>query len=178
MKTSASLHKKSLPRKPLRKMAIAVGLTCICSLATTALYAQTQTGSVLLVDKAPQIVVISGTRYEQFIENLPLSIEVIEQKELERLGIVDIRDLAKNLSNIEVKRAPARFTVTGVGNATGRDGNAGFSIRGQDGNRVLMLIDGMRLPRSYINGSNAFGRDSIAMNLVRQVEITGIIGRL
>ncbi len=171
MKTSASLHKKSLTRKPLRKMAIAVGLTCICSLATTALYAQTQTSSVLLVDKAPQIVVISGTRYEQFVENLPLSIDVIEQKELERLGIVDIRDLAKNLSNIEVKRAPARFTVTGVGNATGRDGNAGFSIRGQDGNRVLMLIDGMRLPRSYINGSNAFGRDSIAMNLVRQVEI-------
>jgi hemoglobin/transferrin/lactoferrin receptor protein len=34
-----------------------------------------------------------------------------------------------------------------------------------------MLIDGVRLPRSYVNGSNAFGRDSIAMNLVRQVEI-------
>ncbi len=171
MKTFACPHKKILACRPLRKTAIALGLASLYSLAITPAYAQTQTSSVLLVDKAPQIVVISGTRYEQFIENLPLSIDVIEQKELERLGILDIRDLAKNLSNIEVKRAPARFTVTGVGNATGRDGNAGFSIRGQDGNRVLMLVDGMRLPRSYINGSNAFGRDSIAMNLIRQVEI-------
>ncbi|MFC0350120.1 TonB-dependent hemoglobin/transferrin/lactoferrin family receptor [Undibacterium danionis] len=121
--------------------------------------------------KPAQIVVISGTRYEQFVENLPMAIDVIDQKEIERLGISDIRDLAKNLANVEVKRAPARFTVTGVGNSTGRDGNAGFAIRGQDGNRVLMLIDGMRLPRSYINGSNAFGRDSIAMNLIRQAEI-------
>lgn len=121
--------------------------------------------------KPPQVVVVSGNRYEQFVENIPLSMDVIEQKELERLNILDIRGLVKNLPNVEMKRSPARFTVTGVGNSTGRDGNAGFSIRGQDGNRVLMLIDGVRLPRSYINGSNAFGRDSVSMNLIRQVEV-------
>lgn len=121
--------------------------------------------------KLPQIVVVSGNRYEQLIENIPLSIDVAEQKELERLNILTIRGLVKNLPNVEMKRSPARFTVTGVGNSTGRDGNAGFSIRGQDGNRVLMLIDGVRLPRSYINGSNAFGRDSVSMNLIRQVEV-------
>lgn len=160
-----------------RRMAQIIAFTCSCLAANAALYAQTVDGKSVLGDsheastKRYHTVVISGTRYEQFVENLPMAIDVIDQKEIERLGITDIRDLAKNLVNVEVKRAPARFTVTGVGNATGRDGNAGFTMRGQDGNRVLMLIDGVRLPRSYINGSNAFGRDAIAMNLIRQVEI-------
>lgn len=118
-----------------------------------------------------QIVVISGARYEQFVEDLPLSMDIIGWQEMENGHVADIHDLVRNLPNISVKRAPARFTVTGVGNATGRDDNAGFNIRGQDGNRVLMLVDGVRLPRSYINGSNAFGRDSLSLDLIRQVEI-------
>ncbi|MBV5333834.1 TonB-dependent receptor plug domain-containing protein, partial [bacterium] len=65
----------------------------------------------------------------------------------------------------------ARFSVTGRGNATGADGNAGFTIRGQGGNRVIMLVDGVRLPRSYLNGSNAFGRDTVSLALLKQVEI-------
>lgn len=176
-----SLSLKTTPATiPLKQMTLAVGLACCCAMIPCVSNAQGQaqaTVADLANSTAPsptrpaQVVVISGTRYEQFVENLPMAIDVIDQKEIERLGITDIRDLAKNLTNIDVKRAPARFTVTGVGNSTGRDGNAGFTIRGQDGNRVLMLIDGMRLPRSYINGSNAFGRDSIAMNLIRQVEI-------
>ncbi|WP_395005728.1 TonB-dependent hemoglobin/transferrin/lactoferrin family receptor [Undibacterium sp.] len=166
--------------EPLKRMTLAVSLACCCVTLPCIAQAQAQMQTALgeLANSAnpsrtnpAQIVVISGTRYEQFVENLPMSIDVIDQKEIERLGISDIRDLAKNLVNVEVKRAPARFTVTGAGNSTGRDGNAGFTIRGQDGNRVLMLIDGVRLPRSYVNGSNAFGRDSIAMNLIRQVEV-------
>ena len=159
-----------------RILSTSVKLACLCMSLPLLAHAQSTTN----IDdsnqldsnaKPPQIVVVSGNRYEQFIENIPLSIDVIEQKELERLNILDIRGLVKNLPNVEMKRSPARFTVTGVGNSTGRDGNAGFSIRGQDGNRVLMLIDGVRLPRSYINGSNAFGRDSVSMNLIRQVEV-------
>ena len=130
-----------------------------------------QKAPMLLAALPTQIVVISGARYEQFIEDLPVSMDVISRDQLDSGNIADIHDLAKNLPNISVKRAPARFTVTGVGNATGRDDNAGFSIRGQDGNRVLMLIDGVRLPRSYLNGSNAFGRDSLSLDLIRQVEI-------
>jgi hemoglobin/transferrin/lactoferrin receptor protein len=85
--------------------------------------------------------------------------------------VQDIRDLAKDLPNVSVKRAPARFGITGRGNPTGADANAGFSIRGLGGNRVLMLVDGVRLPRSYINGSTAFGRDSVDLGLVERVEI-------
>lgn len=151
---------------PLCKMALLVSLACSNVVSV-------QAQSLLPASSAAhsQVVVISGSRYEQLMDELPLSMDVISAKELESGMVADIRDLSKNLANISVKRAPARFTVTGVGNPTGRDSNAGFNIRGQEGNRVLMLIDGVRLPRSYINGSNAFGRDSLSLDLLKRIEI-------
>lgn len=116
-------------------------------------------------------VVISGSRSEQYIDDLPFSMDVIGVKEIEAGQIGDIRDTAKNLPNVSVKHAPARFSVTGRGNPVGADSNAGFNIRGQSGNRVVMLVDGVRLPRSYINGSNAFGRDSVSVGLLKRIEL-------
>lgn len=116
-------------------------------------------------------VVISGSRNEQYADDLPLSMNTIGVKDIEEGQIGDIRDVAKNLPNVSVKRAPARFSVTGRGNPVGADSNAGFSIRGQGGNRVVMLVDGVRLPRSYINGSNAFGRDSVSVGLLKRIEL-------
>lgn len=120
---------------------------------------------------SPQQVVVSASRYAQPISDLPLSVDVIGSWRLEEGQIQDIRDVAKTLPNMSVKRAPARFSVTGRGNPVGADGNAGFSIRGQGGNRVIMLADGVRLPRSYIVGSNAFGRDTVALGLLKRIEI-------
>ncbi len=116
-------------------------------------------------------VVVSASRAEQYTDDLPLSMDVVNTNALEEGQLNDIRDIAKALPNVSVKRAPARFGVTGRGNAVGADANAGFTIRGQGGNRVVMLVDGVRLPRSYINGSNAFGRDSVSVGLLKRVEI-------
>ncbi len=116
-------------------------------------------------------VLVSGTRTTRFSDDMPLSTDVIDQTSMEAAQAGDIHDLAKTLPNVSIKRAPARYGVTGKGNAVGADGNAGFSIRGQSGNRVLMLVDGVRQPRSYANGSTAFGRDSVDLGLVKQVEI-------
>lgn len=130
--------------------------------SSTALAAQTVT---------LQTVVVSGSRSEQAKGELPVTMEVLTSADLEESQIGDIRDLARHLPNVSVKHAPTRFTVTGAGNSTGRDGNASFNMRGQDGNRVLMLVDGVRLPRSYINGNNAFGRDSLSLDLLKRVEL-------
>ena len=116
-------------------------------------------------------VVVSASRQEQGTDDLPLSIDVLNATQLETRQINDIRDVAKDLPNVSVKRSPARFGVTGKGNPVGADGNAGFSIRGQGGNRVIMLVDGVRLPRSYINGSNAFSRDTVAVGLLKRIEV-------
>jgi len=115
-------------------------------------------------------VVISGSRNERFIDDLALSMDVFGAREMEEAQMGDIRDVAQGMPNVSVKHAPARFSVTGRGNPVGADGNAGFSIRGQGGNRVTMLVDGIRLPRSYLNGSNAFGRDAVSLGLLKRIE--------
>lgn len=116
-------------------------------------------------------VVISGSRAEQALDELPFSAVAITATDIEKEQMNDIRGVAKNLPNVAVKRAPARFSITGKPNPVGADGNAGFSIRGQSGNRVILLVDGIRLPRSYINGSNAFGRDFVSMGLLKRIEV-------
>ena len=116
-------------------------------------------------------VVVSGARSEQLRDDLPMSIDVLTDSDLLDKQVGNIKDLVKDYPNVSVKRAPARFTVTGAGNSTGREANAGFNIRGIGGNRVLMLIDGTRVPSSYVNGNNAFGRDALSLDLVKRVEL-------
>ena len=142
---------------------VAAAVTLVC-LSLGQVYAQG------LSTKLSQIVV-SGSRNEQQRDDLPMSIDVLNDGDIENKQIGDIKDLVKDLPNVSVKHAPARFTVTGASNPTGRDGNAGFSIRGLGGNRVLMLVDGTRAPRSYVNGNNAFGRDALSLDLIKRVEL-------
>lgn len=114
-------------------------------------------------------VVVSGSRSEQKKDDLAASVEVIDRETIESQQINDIRDAVRDLPNVSVKRAPARFGLA-AGN-TGRDGNAGFNIRGLDGNRVLLLTDGIRTPRSYVFSANAFGRNYFDIGLVERIEI-------
>ena len=114
-------------------------------------------------------IVVSGSRIEQSADELPQAIEVINAKDIEEGQLRDIRDIGKSLPNVSVRRSPARFTL--AGNPTGREGNAGFNIRGLEGNRVLLLVDGIRIPRSYSFGASSFGRDSLSIDLVKRVEI-------
>jgi hemoglobin/transferrin/lactoferrin receptor protein len=113
-------------------------------------------------------IVVSGSRSEQNKDDLAASVEVIDRETIESQQINDIRDAVRDLPNVSVKRAPARFGLA-AGN-TGRDGNAGFNIRGLDGNRVLLLTDGIRTPRSYVFSANAFGRDYFDIGLVERIE--------
>lgn len=114
-------------------------------------------------------VVVSGSRSEQDPDELPMTIDVINAEALEEGQVRDIRDVARDLPNVSVRRAPARFSL--AGNAAGRDQNAGFNIRGLEGNRVLMLVDGIRLPRSYAFSANAFGRDYLDIGLLQRIEV-------
>lgn len=116
-------------------------------------------------------VVISASRYEQSPDDLAFTMDVVGVKELEEKQIGDIKDLVADMPNVSVKHAPARFRIAGQPSSTGRDGNSGFNIRGLGGNRILMLADGIRLPRSYANGNTSFGRDTLSLDLLKRVEI-------
>ncbi|WP_296925991.1 TonB-dependent receptor plug domain-containing protein [Polaromonas sp.] len=114
-------------------------------------------------------VVISGSRHEQSPDAIAQTIDVINAADIEQGQIRDIRDAVRNIPNVSVRRAPARFGL--AQGDTGREGNAGFNIRGLDGNRVLMMVDGIRIPRSYAFSPNSFGRDSVSIDLVKRIEI-------
>lgn len=118
------------------------------------------------------LVVVTGARSEREPSDVPATIDLLQGKDLDPAAVQDIRDLVQALPNVTVKRAPMRFG--GVVGSTGRDGNAGFNIRGLEGNRVLLTVDGIRVPRelsSGVFGSAAFGRDYFDLGLVSRVEI-------
>lgn len=146
---------------PLHALAAGAALVCLASGQADA---QSASGTL-------KEVVVSGTRYETLRDDLPLSMDVVTATDMEQKQIGDIKDLVDDLPNVSVKHAPARFSVAGRPNTTGRDGNTGFNIRGLGGNRVLMLVDGIRLPRSYINGNSAFGRDTVSLDLLKRIEL-------
>ncbi|MPM45648.1 Heme/hemopexin utilization protein C [bioreactor metagenome] len=121
--------------------------------------------------QTPQLkeVVISASRDEQDPDALPMTVDVINARQMEAGQITNIRELAADIPNVTVPRSPARFTL--ASGSAGRDQNSGFNIRGLEGNRVLMLVDGVRLPRSYAFSANAFGRDYLDLGLIERVEI-------
>ncbi|MBY0409469.1 MAG: TonB-dependent hemoglobin/transferrin/lactoferrin family receptor, partial [Burkholderiaceae bacterium] len=134
---------------------------------------QTKVGAPLahLAASGPALkaIVVSATRSQQDPDELPVSIDVIDATALEERQVRDIRDVASQLPNVSVTRAPARFSL--ASGSTGRDQNAGFNIRGLDGNRVLMLVDGIRLSRSYAFSANSFGRDYLDIGLLQRIEV-------
>jgi hemoglobin/transferrin/lactoferrin receptor protein len=119
-----------------------------------------------------ETVVVTGARSERTLESTPAAVDVLQGEDLDPARVQDIRDLVRDLPNVSVRRAPQRFGPA-IG-STGRDGNAGFNIRGLEGNRVLLTVDGVRIPRSLsggLFGNAAFGRDYYDMGLVSKVEI-------
>lgn len=151
MASATALHARAslAPRSNLRPLALACALAC----AAISAQAQQQSSESVQVaaaraDRSTPVlrdVVISASRDEQDADSLPMTVDVIDAKQMEEEQIGDIRELAAKLPNVTVPRSPARFTL--AGSPTGRDQNSGFNIRGMEGNRVLMLVDGVRLPR-------------------------------
>lgn len=150
---------------PLRSLAVLTALSC---LGLGAVQAQ---GAAPEPTAALGEVFVSGSRYEQLSDDLPLSIDVISTEVLSNNQTRDLREAVQNLPNISVKRSPARFSIGGTTASAGRDGNIGLNIRGLGGNRVLMLSDGIRMPRSYAFRTTTFDREYLSLELLKRVEL-------
>ena len=115
-------------------------------------------------------VTVTATRSEKALSKAPASVTVISAQEIEDGLIKDIKDLVREEPGVSVRNAPARFTA--AGSSTGRDGNAGFNIRGLEGNRVLIVVDGVRVPDSFAFGAQSVGRgDQVDLDTLKSVEI-------
>ena len=149
------------------KLALALGLAW--GLAPTLASAQTAPDTEGGVTQLNEITV-SATRTERRVDKVPNTVTVTTAASIEQMGARDIKDVFRDELDVTVRTAPPRFTVAGT--ATGRAGNEGINIRGLEGNQVLMLVDGIRVPNSFAFGSFATGRgDFLDVDGIKTVEV-------
>ncbi|XLM20373.1 TonB-dependent receptor plug domain-containing protein, partial [Chromobacterium piscinae] len=110
-----------------------------------------------------ETVQVTAHRTEKPLAETAPNASVISRHKLDDRLIRDISDAAKYEPGVEVASDP------------NRRGNAGWTIRGIDGNRILMLIDGERLPEAYAGGGNGngaiSGRDFVELETLRAIDI-------
>jgi len=115
-------------------------------------------------------VSVLGSRTETPASEVPATVSVIAAEDLEDRLAADIGDVVKFEPGVSVRSSPTRFGAA-LG-TTGRDGNAGFNIRGLEGNRVLIQVDGVRMPDGFTFGAQSVGRgDYQDLDLMKSVEI-------
>ncbi|ROT94298.1 TonB-dependent hemoglobin/transferrin/lactoferrin family receptor [Altererythrobacter sp. FM1] len=115
-------------------------------------------------------IVVTATRTPVEIENLPLTVSVTTDEQMADEMVTDIKDLVRFEPGVSVQRQPARFGA--AFGSTGRAGNDGFNIRGIGGNRVLIQVDGVRVPDGFSFGAQSVGRgDYVDLGLIKSVEI-------
>jgi hemoglobin/transferrin/lactoferrin receptor protein len=95
---------------------------------------------------------VTATRQARPADEVAATVSVITDAQIEEELATDIKDLVRFEPGVSVRNAPARFTAAGAN--TGRDGNSGFNIRGLDGNRVLILVDGVGCPTPSPSGDS------------------------
>ena len=110
-----------------------------------------------------ETVQVTAHRSSKSLAETAPNASVISRHKLDEQLVRDIADAVKYEPGVEVATDPARR------------GNAGYTIRGIDGNRILMLIDGIRLPESYAGGGNnsgaISGRDYVELETLRAIDI-------
>ncbi|NVZ82664.1 TonB-dependent hemoglobin/transferrin/lactoferrin family receptor [Pseudomonas yamanorum] len=107
-----------------------------------------------------QQMTISATRQEQAVDSVPSTVTVHDREELDRQNVNTIRELVRYEPGVS------------VGGAGTRSGNAGYNIRGIDGDRILTQVDGVEVPDNFFNGPYAkTRRNYVDPEIVKRVEI-------
>ncbi|MEH0165220.1 TonB-dependent hemoglobin/transferrin/lactoferrin family receptor [Roseateles microcysteis] len=143
------------------------------ALALVALFgsAQSQTAPAPATDPTRLgELTVSATRTERSTDAVPSTVTVYDKKRLQQREARDLKDLLENEVDIAVRAVAPRFTAAGA--STGRGGNEGINIRGLEGNQVLMMIDGIRMPQSFSFGAFASGRaDYMDTDMLASAEV-------
>ena len=149
---------------------LAAGTALGIALAATAAPAMAQDNDGEYWVARKNQIVVTATRTEVKAEDVPLTVSLITEEQIANELATDVRDLIRFEPGVSVQRQPARFGAA-LG-ATGRAGNDSFNIRGIGGNRVLIQVDGVRVPDGFAFGAQASGRgDYVDLGLVKSVEI-------
>lgn len=103
---------------------------------------------------------VTATRGEREIDSIAGTVTVIDAARIESELASDIKDLIRYEPGISVSNAATRF------------GLSGFNIRGIEGNRVLVRLDGVPMAEAFSIGSFSDARRNlIDLEMVKSVEI-------
>ena len=155
----------------MRTLFLSAGLAALTLAAAVPARAEDPVVPVVSVDPqelAP--VTVLATRTETLTDEAPATVTVFTAARIEAMLATDIKDLVRFEPGVSVVSQPARFGAA-LGTA-GRSGNEGFTIRGIGGDRVLMIVDGVRSPDGFVFGAQSVGRGGYAdLDLMKSVEI-------
>ena len=159
----------SIQRLPsVSRLAAGSALGLVLAATAAPAFAQDNDGDYWAARKGQ--IVVTATRTAAKAEDVPVTVTVKSDEQIADELVTDIRDLVRFEPGVSVQRQPARFGAA-LG-ATGRAGNDSFNIRGIGGNRVLIQVDGVRVPDGFSFGAQASGRgDYVDLGLVKSVEI-------
>ena len=107
-------------------------------------------------------VVVTADRNAQTLDKAAPNVSVIGRKTLNQASAQNLDDIVMYESSVSVP------------SDNNRRGHAGINIRGIDGNRILMMVDGVRIPESYAGGGSngaISGRDMVESDTLKQVDI-------
>ncbi|NJP12189.1 MAG: TonB-dependent hemoglobin/transferrin/lactoferrin family receptor [Leptolyngbyaceae cyanobacterium RU_5_1] len=116
------------------------------------------TDSSQATEEEEEEITVTGTRTPRPVRLSPANISVIETQDIQKFLFLDLRDLLKYEPNVT------------VGNNR-RYGLQDISIRGIGGNRVLILVDGIRVPPQFTFGTPSLGRDYVDISSLQRVEV-------
>ena len=106
-------------------------------------------------------VTTAAMRSRRTLDDVPATVSVITTENIDRENMQDVRDLVRNEPGVT------------VGNNPGRAGFQNFVIRGIGGNRVLIIVDGMRVPDfpESNQGAGTYSREQPDLEDIKRVEI-------
>lgn len=115
----------------------------------------------------PEVVVLA-TRSARAGQDVPATTTVLDQDASVFSLATSMRDYQRYEPGVSLS-----YGVGGTGpGSNSRPGTSSINIRGMDGNRVLMNVDGIRQPDVFsFGGAYNIGRDYVDVDALKQVEI-------
>ncbi|WP_394250352.1 TonB-dependent hemoglobin/transferrin/lactoferrin family receptor [Vibrio profundi] len=106
-------------------------------------------------------VVVSATRTNQTLDNTSASVSVVTDKDIEENMVKDVNDVFEYTPGVTM-------------NSSARQGAQTINIRGMEGKRVKILVDGSSQPGAFSGGPYAFINSSgitVDPDMLKSVEI-------
>lgn len=107
-------------------------------------------------------ITVTADRAAQKLDQAAPNVAVVTRRTLNQASAADLDDALMYEAGV------------GVPSDNNRRGHAGVNIRGIGGNRILMMVDGVRIPESYAGGGGngaISGRDLTEPDTLKQIDI-------